>query len=57
MLEGEILVREGKLDDGINQLRNAVKVEDSLHYGEPPDLILTVRTFSRSEPDCGRAVR
>jgi tetratricopeptide (TPR) repeat protein len=34
---------KGKLHDGINQLRNAVKVEDSLHYGEPPDFILPVR--------------
>jgi tetratricopeptide (TPR) repeat protein len=43
MLDGEILIREGKVDDGINQLRSAVKVEDSLHYGEPPDFILPVR--------------
>jgi len=43
MLEGEILVREGKLDDGLAKLREAVKAEDALHYDEPPGWILPVR--------------
>jgi tetratricopeptide (TPR) repeat protein len=43
MLEGEILVREGKLDEGLSQLRAAIKAEDSLRYDEPPGWILPVR--------------
>jgi tetratricopeptide (TPR) repeat protein len=36
MVEGEILVREGKTDEGLDKLREAVKLEDALHYDEPP---------------------
>jgi len=43
MLEGEILVREGKVDAGAAKLREAVKAEDALHYDEPPGWILPVR--------------
>jgi tetratricopeptide (TPR) repeat protein len=43
MLEGEILVREGKLDEGVTKLREAIKAEDALHYSEPPDWLLPVR--------------
>ncbi len=43
MLEGEILVREGKMADGIKALRAAVAKEDKLRYGEPPDWIVPVR--------------
>jgi len=43
MLEGEILYREGKVDAGLAQLREAVKIEDSLRYDEPPGWILPVR--------------
>jgi tetratricopeptide (TPR) repeat protein len=43
MLEGEILVREGKLDAGVAKLREAVKAEDALKYDEPPGWILPVR--------------
>jgi tetratricopeptide (TPR) repeat protein len=43
MLEGEILVREGKIDDGIAKLREAIKAEDALKYDEPPGWILPVR--------------
>jgi tetratricopeptide (TPR) repeat protein len=43
MLEGEILIREGKLDEGLSQLRTAVNAEDALHYDEPPGWILPVR--------------
>ncbi len=43
MLDGEILVREGKLDAGLAKLREAVKAEDALHYDEPPGWILPAR--------------
>jgi tetratricopeptide (TPR) repeat protein len=43
MLEGEILVREGKLDKGLAQLRAAVKAEDVLRYDEPPSWLIPVR--------------
>lgn len=43
MLEGEILVREGRADAGMAKLREAVKVEDALKYDEPPGWILPVR--------------
>src|SRR5882724_472613 len=43
MLEGEILIREGKLDEGLRQLRTAVSAEDALRYDEPPGWILPVR--------------
>jgi tetratricopeptide (TPR) repeat protein len=43
MLDGEILIREGKLDEGLNQLRTAVSAEDTLRYDEPPGWILPVR--------------
>lgn len=43
MVEGEILVREGKLDDGFAALRAAVKEEDALRYDEPPGWVIPVR--------------
>jgi tetratricopeptide (TPR) repeat protein len=43
MVEGEILVRENKLDAGVAKLREAIKAEDALHYDEPPGWILPVR--------------
>jgi len=43
MLEGEILAREGKIDDAVAKLREAVKAEDALRYDEPPGWILPVR--------------
>jgi tetratricopeptide (TPR) repeat protein len=43
MLEGEILVREGKVDAAIAKLREAIKAEDVLKYDEPPGWILPVR--------------
>lgn len=43
MLAGEIAVRDGKLDEGLAKLREAVKAEDALHYDEPPGWILPVR--------------
>lgn len=43
MLDGEILFREGKADEGIAKLREAVKAEDALRYFEPPAWFLPVR--------------
>src|SRR6266478_1382782 len=43
MLEGEILIRDGKLDRGLTELRTAVNAEDALRYDEPPGWILPVR--------------
>lgn len=43
MLEGEILYREGKVDEGLKRLREAVTAEDLLRYDEPPDWLLPVR--------------
>jgi Flp pilus assembly protein TadD len=43
MLAGEILVRDGKLDEGLSELRAAVNAEDALRYDEPPGWILPVR--------------
>jgi tetratricopeptide (TPR) repeat protein len=43
MLTGEILYREGKVEEGISALREAVKREDKLHYAEPPGWIQPVR--------------
>ena len=43
LLAGEILVREGALDKGFSELREAVKCEDALRYSEPPDWIHPIR--------------
>jgi tetratricopeptide (TPR) repeat protein len=43
MLEGEILVREGKMEAGIKALRSATAKEDQLRYSEPPDWAVPVR--------------
>lgn len=43
LLEGEVLVRAGKMEAGLAQLREAVKREDKLRYSEPPDWIHPVR--------------
>jgi tetratricopeptide (TPR) repeat protein len=43
MIEGEILIREGKTDDGLNKLREAVTLEDALHYDEPPAWMIPAR--------------
>jgi tetratricopeptide (TPR) repeat protein len=42
-LEGEILFREGKVDEALAELRRAVELEDGLRYNEPPDWIVPVR--------------
>jgi len=43
MLAGEILVREGQVDEGLAQLRAAVRAEDQLRYDEPPGWLIPVR--------------
>jgi tetratricopeptide (TPR) repeat protein len=43
MTEGEILIRENKLDAGISELREAIKLEDALKYDEPPGWLIPIR--------------
>jgi tetratricopeptide (TPR) repeat protein len=43
MQEGEILIREGKLEAGLAELRAAVAAEDALKYDEPPGWLVPVR--------------
>ncbi|HVU17122.1 MAG TPA: hypothetical protein VHD32_09355 [Candidatus Didemnitutus sp.] len=43
MVEGEILLREGKTKEGFASLRAAVAAEDGLHYDEPPGWLIPVR--------------
>jgi tetratricopeptide (TPR) repeat protein len=43
MLEGEILVAERKLDDGIAELQTATKEQDALKYDEPPAWMIPIR--------------
>jgi len=43
MVEGEILIAEGKIVSGIEQLRAAIQKEDALKYDEPPGWLIPVR--------------
>jgi tetratricopeptide (TPR) repeat protein len=43
MIEGEILIAEGKVGEGIEQLRAAIQKEDALKYDEPPGWMIPVR--------------
>ncbi|HEX8525305.1 MAG TPA: hypothetical protein VF669_23840 [Tepidisphaeraceae bacterium] len=43
MIEGEILVREGKVEEGLSKLREAVPREDALNYDEPPAWMIPSR--------------
>jgi tetratricopeptide (TPR) repeat protein len=43
MVEGELLVAEDQIDKGIAELREAIKLEDALHYDEPPGWLIPVR--------------
>lgn len=55
MLEGELLYREGRTDDAVASLREAVRREDALRYIEPPDWIQPVRhALGATLTDAGR---
>ena len=43
MLEGEVLFREGKLDQAFATLRAGVELEDALVYDEPPGWMQPIR--------------
>jgi tetratricopeptide (TPR) repeat protein len=43
LLAGEILYREGKVDESLAELREASQIEDTLRYSEPPDWIHPIR--------------
>ena len=43
MLEGEILVAEKRLEEGLSELSHAVRQEDELKYDEPPAWMIPVR--------------
>jgi tetratricopeptide (TPR) repeat protein len=43
MTEGEILVAEGKVDEGLAELRGALAMEDALKYDEPPAWMIPLR--------------
>jgi tetratricopeptide (TPR) repeat protein len=43
MLEGEILIAEGKFEDGLGQLCAALALEDALKYDEPPSWMIPLR--------------
>src|SRR5436190_10756660 len=43
MIDGEILIAEGRLDDGLSQLGAALAVEDALKYDEPPAWMIPIR--------------
>ncbi len=43
MIEGEVLFRDGKGEQGLAALRKAVTLEDALRYDEPPEWINPVR--------------
>ena len=51
MVEGEILVAEGKIDDGIKQLRAAIDKEDALKSDRAARLVDSSSTFARRGPD------
>lgn len=43
LMNGEILVAEGRIDQAVANLRQGVTAEDKLRYSEPPDWIQPVR--------------
>jgi tetratricopeptide (TPR) repeat protein len=43
MLSGEMAAKEGRLEEAIATLRQAVEMEDALQYDEPPNWLLPVR--------------
>ncbi|MEJ0034370.1 MAG: tetratricopeptide repeat protein [Bacteroidota bacterium] len=45
LLKGELLIAEGKSDEGLAALKSAVEAEDNLRYNEPQDWRLPARHF------------
>jgi len=45
MLAGEIAARRQHYDDAVRKLKEAIKLEDSLPYVEPPHWLLPVRQY------------
>src|SRR5215475_1078134 len=43
MIEGELLIADGKLDQGLDELRAALTLEDALKYDEPPSWMIPLR--------------
>jgi tetratricopeptide (TPR) repeat protein len=43
VLSGEMAFKKGSVDDAVNHLKAAVKVEDTLKYDEPPDWMIPAR--------------
>jgi tetratricopeptide (TPR) repeat protein len=43
VLAGEMFANQGKLEDAVNKLARAVRLEDSLRYSEPPDWYFPTR--------------
>jgi len=43
MIEGELLIAEGKLDPGLEELRATLTLEDALNYDEPPSWMIPLR--------------
>jgi tetratricopeptide (TPR) repeat protein len=43
MIEGELLIAEGKRDPGLEELRAALTLEDALKYDEPPSWMIPLR--------------
>jgi tetratricopeptide (TPR) repeat protein len=55
VLAGEILYREGRVDEAVDALRDAVQREDNLRYIEPPDWIQPSRhVLGATLVDAGR---
>ena len=55
MVEGELSVREGNLENGLAGLRSAVALEDALKYDEPPGWLIPLRhTLGASLVNSGR---
>ena len=57
MIEGELLIAEGKLDAGLEELRAALTLEDALKSRRASVLDDSVATHDRCEPDARRAIR
>jgi tetratricopeptide (TPR) repeat protein len=43
MVEGEILIGEGELEEGLSTLRSVITKEDALRYDEPPGWLIPIR--------------